>query len=140
MARSEEDGETIRELVPSDIIIEKLSRDGTLKVIETEVDDALESKSDYTCFNSCIPCECLSYRNAFACVCVAVHTYTVTVTTGDVYGAGTDANVFITLYGDMGDTGERKLSKSENSNKFERGSVRHTLKYKCISVFMRISS
>lgn len=58
-------------------------------------------------------------------VCVVVHTYTVTVTTGDVYGAGTDANVFITLCGDMGDTGERKLSKSENSNKFERGSVRH---------------
>ncbi|XP_016325596.1 lipoxygenase homology domain-containing protein 1-like [Sinocyclocheilus anshuiensis] len=94
LARSEEDGETIRELVPSDIIVEKLSRDGTLKVIETEVDDALE-----------------------------IHTYTVAVTTGDVYGAGTDANVFITLYGDMGDTGERKLSKSENSNKFERGSV-----------------
>ncbi len=44
LARSEEDGETIRELVPSDIIVEKLSRDGTLKVIETEVDDALESK------------------------------------------------------------------------------------------------
>ncbi|XP_059398613.1 lipoxygenase homology domain-containing protein 1 [Carassius carassius] len=94
LARSEEDGETIRELVPSDIIVEKLSRDGTLKVIETEVDDALE-----------------------------IHTYTVAVTTGDVYGAGTDANVFITLYGDMGDTGERKLSKSENSNKFESGSV-----------------
>ncbi|XP_016146449.1 LOW QUALITY PROTEIN: lipoxygenase homology domain-containing protein 1-like [Sinocyclocheilus grahami] len=94
LARSEEDGETIRELVPSDIIVEKLSRDGTLKVIETEVDDALE-----------------------------IHTYTMAVTTGDVYGAGTDANVFITLYGDMGDTGERKLSKSENSNKFERGSV-----------------
>ncbi|XP_050949579.1 lipoxygenase homology domain-containing protein 1 isoform X3 [Labeo rohita] len=94
LARSEEDGETIRELVPSDIIVEKLSRDGTLKVIETEVDDALE-----------------------------IHTYTVTVTTGEVYKAGTDANVFITLYGDMGDTGERKLSKSENSNKFERGSV-----------------
>uniref|UniRef100_A0A8C2K356 Lipoxygenase homology domains 1a n=1 Tax=Cyprinus carpio TaxID=7962 RepID=A0A8C2K356_CYPCA len=94
LARSEEDGETIRELVPSDIIVEKLSRDGTLKVIETEVDDALE-----------------------------IHTYTVAVTTGDVYGAGTDANVFITLYGDMGDAGERKLNKSENSNKFERGSV-----------------
>lgn len=53
LARSEEDGETIRELVPSDIIVEKLSRDGTLKVIETEVDDALESESDYTFFNSC---------------------------------------------------------------------------------------
>uniref|UniRef100_A0AAR2KCT6 PLAT domain-containing protein n=1 Tax=Pygocentrus nattereri TaxID=42514 RepID=A0AAR2KCT6_PYGNA len=95
LARSEDDGETIRELVPSDIIIEKLSRDGTLKVIETEVDDALET-----------------------------HTYSVAVTTGDVYGAGTDANVFITIYGDMGDTGERKLSKSENNrNKFERGAV-----------------
>ncbi|XP_062867638.1 lipoxygenase homology domain-containing protein 1-like [Trichomycterus rosablanca] len=95
LARSEEDGETIRELVPSDIIIEKLSRDGTLKVIETEVDDALET-----------------------------HTYSVTVTTGDVYGAGTDANVFITIYGDMGDSGERKLSHSENNrNKFERGAV-----------------
>uniref|UniRef100_W5L5M4 Lipoxygenase homology PLAT domains 1 n=1 Tax=Astyanax mexicanus TaxID=7994 RepID=W5L5M4_ASTMX len=94
LATSEDDGETIRELVPSDIIIEKLSRDGTLKVIETEVDDALE------------------------------HTYSVTVSTGDMYGAGTDANVFITMYGDMGDTGERKLSKSENNrNKFERGSV-----------------
>ncbi|KAG9266056.1 lipoxygenase homology domain-containing protein 1 [Astyanax mexicanus] len=95
LATSEDDGETIRELVPSDIIIEKLSRDGTLKVIETEVDDALET-----------------------------HTYSVTVSTGDMYGAGTDANVFITMYGDMGDTGERKLSKSENNrNKFERGSV-----------------
>uniref|UniRef100_A0A8C5H2G2 Lipoxygenase homology domain-containing protein 1-like n=1 Tax=Gouania willdenowi TaxID=441366 RepID=A0A8C5H2G2_GOUWI len=78
------------ELVPSDIIIEKLARDGSLKITEEEVDDALE----------------------------------VSVTTGDVYGAGTDANVFITLYGDLGDTGERKLRKSEtNSNKFERGSV-----------------
>lgn len=53
------------------------------------------------------------------------HTYKVSVMTGDVYGAGTDANVFLTIYGDLGDTGERKLSKSEtNSNKFERGSVR----------------
>lgn len=45
--------------------------------------------------------------------------------TGDVYGAGTDAKVFLTIYGNQGDTGERKLSKSEtNSNKFERGAVR----------------
>lgn len=45
--------------------------------------------------------------------------------TGDVYGAGTDANVFLTIYGDQGDTGERKLRKSEtNGNKFERGAVR----------------
>ncbi|XP_053732656.1 lipoxygenase homology domain-containing protein 1-like isoform X2 [Synchiropus splendidus] len=95
LAKSEDDRETVRELVPSDIITEKLSRDGSLKVTEVEVEDALET-----------------------------HTYKVSVITGDVYGAGTDANVFLTIYGDLGDTGERKLSKSEtNSNKFERGSV-----------------
>ncbi|CAJ1070168.1 lipoxygenase homology domain-containing protein 1-like [Xyrichtys novacula] len=95
LAKSEDDGETVRELVPSDIITEKLSRDGNLKVTEVEVEDALET-----------------------------HTYKVSVMTGDVYGAGTDANVFLTIYGDQGDTGERKLSKSEtNSNKFERGAV-----------------
>lgn len=50
--------------------------------------------------------------------------YKVSVRTGDMYGAGTDANVFLTIYGDLGDTGERKLSKSENNkNKFERGEV-----------------
>lgn len=54
----------------------------------------------------------------------AAHTYKVSVMTGDVYGAGTDANVYLTIYGDQGDTGERKLRKSEtNGNKFERGSV-----------------
>lgn len=47
------------------------------------------------------------------------------VRTGDTSGAGTDANVFLTIYGDLGDTGERKLAKSEsNKNKFERGAVR----------------
>ena len=44
--------------------------------------------------------------------------------TGDVKGAGTDANVFITMYGEYGDSGERQLGKSETySNKFERGNV-----------------
>lgn len=33
----------MRELVPSDIITEKLLRDGSLKVTEVEVEDALES-------------------------------------------------------------------------------------------------
>uniref|UniRef100_A0A3B5A4D6 Lipoxygenase homology domain-containing protein 1-like n=1 Tax=Stegastes partitus TaxID=144197 RepID=A0A3B5A4D6_9TELE len=95
LAKSEDDGETVRELVPSDIITEKLLRDGTLKRTETEVEDALET-----------------------------HTYTVSVRTGDMYGAGTDANVFLTIYGDLGDTGPRKLAKSENNkNKFERGEV-----------------
>lgn len=43
LARSEDDGETVRELVPSDIITEKLLKDGKLKQTETEVEDALES-------------------------------------------------------------------------------------------------
>ncbi|XP_054253211.1 lipoxygenase homology domain-containing protein 1 [Indicator indicator] len=93
LAKSEDDGETIRELVPSDIFTEKLMKDGTLKQIEEEVEDPLE-----------------------------VHMYKISVFTGDIYGAGTDANVFLNIYGDLGDTGERKLSKSEtNFNKFERG-------------------
>ena len=50
--------------------------------------------------------------------------------TGDVRGAGTDANVFCIIFGDRGDTGERKLHKSEtNSNKFERGQVRISLQW-----------
>ncbi|XP_072215279.1 lipoxygenase homology domain-containing protein 1 [Excalfactoria chinensis] len=93
LAKSEDDGEIIRELVPSDIFTEKLMKDGTLKQIEEEVEDPLE-----------------------------VHTYKISVFTGDIYGAGTDANVFLNIFGDLGDTGERKLSKSEtNFNKFERG-------------------
>lgn len=55
---------------------------------------------------------------------MTAHTYKVSVRTGDMYKGGTDANVFLTIYGDLGDTGERKLSKSEtNKNKFERGEV-----------------
>ncbi|OPJ86950.1 lipoxygenase-like proteiny domain-containing protein 1 [Patagioenas fasciata monilis] len=93
LAKSEDDGEIVRELVPSDVFTEKLMKDGTLKQIEEEVEDPLE-----------------------------VHTYKISVFTGDIYGAGTDANVFLNIYGDLGDTGERKLSKSEtNFNKFERG-------------------
>ncbi|XP_076018180.1 lipoxygenase homology domain-containing protein 1 [Genypterus blacodes] len=95
LAKSEEDGETVVELVPSDVITEKLLKDGSLKVSENEIDDALE-----------------------------IHTYSVSVITGDVFGAGTDAKVFLTMYGDLGDTGERKLSKSQtNRNKFERAAV-----------------
>ncbi|KAJ6662996.1 hypothetical protein lerEdw1_010817, partial [Lerista edwardsae] len=92
LATSEDDGEIMRELVPSSVFTEKLLKDGTLKQIDEEIDDALE-----------------------------MQTYRVTVFTGDVPGAGTDANVFLTIYGDLGDTGERQLSKSQNnSNKFER--------------------
>lgn len=43
-----------------------------------------------------------------------VHTYT-----GDTRGAGTDANVVITIFGEEGDSGEKKLDNARNN--FERG-------------------
>ena len=45
--------------------------------------------------------------------------YKVTVYTGNKRGAGTNANVFITLFGEHGDSGERKLDTSKDN--FERG-------------------
>lgn len=54
----------------------------------------------------------------------AAKKYTINVYTGDVSGAGTDANVFMALFGDKGDSGERKLHKSDTyKDKFERGHV-----------------
>ena len=53
-----------------------------------------------------------------------VRKYKIHIFTGDVKHAGTDANVFITIFGEYGDTGDRQLSKSETySNKFERSNV-----------------
>lgn len=46
--------------------------------------------------------------------------YEIIVITGDIKGAGTDANVFITLYGVNGDSGQRAL-KQKFRNLFERG-------------------
>ena len=44
--------------------------------------------------------------------------------TGNIQFAGTDANVYATLYGSKGDTGERQLRLSKtNRDKFERNNV-----------------
>lgn len=46
------------------------------------------------------------------------------IITGDKRGAGTDANVFVNIFGERGDTGDRSMSKSStNRNKFERKNV-----------------
>ena len=45
--------------------------------------------------------------------------YKVSVYTGDRSGAGTDANVYITLFGENGDSGEKIID--DNKNNFERG-------------------
>ncbi|XP_037535965.1 lipoxygenase homology domain-containing protein 1-like [Nematolebias whitei] len=47
-------------------------------------------------------------------------TYIIQVQTSDVGGAGTDANVFLILFGEYGDTGTMALKESTNRNKFER--------------------
>lgn len=47
--------------------------------------------------------------------------YKITVKTSNITGAGTDANVFVSLFGPNGDSGELELKKSEtNTNKFEK--------------------
>uniref|UniRef100_A0A6B2KZF9 PLAT domain-containing protein n=1 Tax=Arcella intermedia TaxID=1963864 RepID=A0A6B2KZF9_9EUKA len=48
-------------------------------------------------------------------------TYNISVKTGDRPGAGTDANVLITLFGEKGDSGERLLDKPGNN--FERNRI-----------------
>ena len=60
----------------------------------------------------------------FMYVVISEKIYTVNVKTGDVSKAGTDANVFLIIYGNLGDSGERKLHKSEtHMDKFEKNQV-----------------
>ncbi|KAK9408787.1 lipoxygenase domain-containing protein 1 [Crotalus adamanteus] len=51
------------------------------------------------------------------------NTYEVHVITGVIWGAGTDANVYLSIYGERGDTGERHLKYSNHLNKFEKKQV-----------------
>ena len=51
------------------------------------------------------------------------HHYLVHTFTGDKRGAGTDANVVITIFGEDGDSGEKKLDNARNN--FERGKYVH---------------
>ncbi|CAF1547842.1 unnamed protein product, partial [Adineta steineri] len=91
-AKNEDDRQIVRELVPDKVIEEKLDKSGNLQVKEKEIADRLEMKQ-----------------------------YTLDIYTGDKFGCGTNADVFCTIYGDKGDTGERELSRSEtHRDKFER--------------------
>ena len=50
--------------------------------------------------------------------------YQVFVHTGDKRGAGTNANIFLNIFGELGDTGDRPLKESKsNRDKFERNQV-----------------
>ncbi|PAA87710.1 hypothetical protein BOX15_Mlig005461g1 [Macrostomum lignano] len=93
LARDEEDREIVRELVPQKVIEEDDRMGGKGKAREKDFKSSLKMKN-----------------------------YKVHVFTGDKMGAGTNADVFLTVYGTKGDSGERELIKSEkNLDKFERG-------------------
>ncbi|XP_010220726.1 PREDICTED: oxygen-regulated protein 1 [Tinamus guttatus] len=47
--------------------------------------------------------------------------YEVHVTTGELWNAGTEADVYISIYGEKGDTGSRQLHRSPKPKKFLKG-------------------
>ncbi|XP_070194990.1 lipoxygenase homology domain-containing protein 1-like isoform X2 [Littorina saxatilis] len=51
--------------------------------------------------------------------------YEVSVVTGNLWNAGTDANVYLTVYGDRGDTGVRQLFSSNRDHVFNKGQTDH---------------
>ena len=55
------------------------------------------------------------------CTCILGQDYLVHIFTGNKWGtiSGTDANVLITIFGEEGDSGERKLDNDKNN--FENG-------------------
>ncbi len=56
------------------------------------------------------------------CILARVTPYYVSVKTGKVRGAGTDANVYIVLFGENDDSGQVFLKSSKtHKNKFEGG-------------------
>lgn len=61
-------------------------------------------------------------------ICCKAIPYEVTVWTGDIKGAGTDANVFLQIYGENGKTEEVQLRN--RTDNFEKGAVE---KFKVIS-------
>lgn len=64
--------------------------------------------------------------------------YEITVITGDKQGAGTDANVFLTIYGKSGQT-EKLSLKSKGKNKFERNSSDlFTVKASCVGPMTKV--
>lgn len=64
--------------------------------------------------------------------------YEVTVVTGDKIGAGTDANVFITIYGKSGQTAKLPL-KGKGTNHFKRNTSDVSLvKANCVGPMTKV--
>ena len=59
---------------------------------------------------------------------ITVYQYKVSVYTGDDSKSGPNANVYLQVFGECGDTGYRKLITSKtHTDKFEQGNVSHLL-------------
>lgn len=71
-------------------------------------------------------------------MCFLLTEYELTVITGDKNGAGTDANVFVTIYGKSGQT-EKVALKNKSKNSFERNqSDTFTFKAKCVGPMTKL--
>ena len=71
----------------------------------------------YICSRNCTKVTCIYF--------FSVYVYHVFVHTGDKRGAGTNADIFLNIFGELGDTGDRPLEESKtNRNKFERNQVK----------------
>lgn len=66
-------------------------------------------------------CNVWHLRNNFLLLPVTI--YEVYVATGELWNAGTVANVYISICGEKGDTGSRLLFRSKSSCNFLRGQV-----------------
>ena len=66
-------------------------------------------------------------------VYVTVRDYVVRTMTGDGFGSGTDAAVYINIIGTLGDSGKRYLTYNleETDNKFESGQVNNFNFFTC---------
>ena len=69
-------------------------------------------------FVSWCPHPCVWGNDNAMTTLIIAHKYVVSTVTGDVRGAGTDADVFITLFSKAGNSAEMKLNDSKNN--FER--------------------
>ena len=59
----------------------------------------------------------------FFLLLLSVTVYEVHVATGELWNAGTVANIYISVYGEKGDTGSRQLFRSKSTLNFLRGQV-----------------
>ncbi|XP_073234766.1 lipoxygenase homology domain-containing protein 1-like isoform X3 [Porites lutea] len=104
----DEPSEEAQESIPEEVTIEK----EVILVIkdETQVESPPEQEEPTVKEQEHLPKEIIVDKG---------HDYLVHIYTGDKWGAGTDANVMITIFGEDGDSGERKLDN--NKNNFETG-------------------